>query len=197
MATTAAEDRAPRREDRAKTRLLLAHSMKPERDRLVVRAFLRALGMAFADAEVVAPVEAPIDVRFRQAHFHLRELGAPPRGQPWQEPDTRGPQARAWGDGGDPRGPALGRALAGVVPHVTAVLAEHAAWYGARCVGLDALVAVDERQRVLAPPSQALEGGALARQGWRSVSVLWPPYGLVLYAASGAPAFLRLGTGRW
>jgi hypothetical protein len=37
---------------------------------------------------------------------------------------------------------------------------------------------------------------ALPRQGWRSVSVWWPPYGLLLYAARGAPAFLRLGTGK-
>jgi len=33
-------------------------------------------------------------------------------------------------------------------------------------------------------------------QGWRSVSVVCPPYGMVLYAAAGAPAFLRLVSGR-
>jgi len=86
--------------------------------------------------------------------------------------------------------------LAGVVPHVTAALAAQAAWYGTRCVGLDALVSVDGRWRVLAPPAQAPEIEALTLQGWRSVSVLCPPYGMVLYAASGAPAFLRTVTGR-
>jgi hypothetical protein len=75
------------------------------------------------------------------------------------------------------------------------LLAQHAAWYGARCVGLDALVSVDEPWSLLAPPSQAPEVAALSWQGWRSVSVLCPPYGMVLYAASGAPAFLRLVTG--
>ena len=44
MAVTEAEERAIRREDRPTTRLLLAHRMKPARDRAVVRAFLRALG---------------------------------------------------------------------------------------------------------------------------------------------------------
>jgi len=65
MAVTEAEEHATRREDRPTTRLLLAHRMKPARDRAVVRAFLRALGVAFTEAEIVAPVEAPIDVRFR------------------------------------------------------------------------------------------------------------------------------------
>jgi len=82
------------------------------------------------------------------------------------------------------------------IAHVTAALAEHAAWYGARCVGLDVVVAVEGDHGVLVPPAQAPEIGALALQGWRSVSVLCPPDGMVLYAASGAPAFLRMVTGR-
>jgi len=196
MAGTAAEERVTVREEHASSRLLLAHRMKPARDRAVVRALLRALGVAFAEAEVVAPVEAPIDVRFRQAHFHLRDLCDHLRGRDGKEQDTQGHQARVLADGGDPRGPAVGLELAVVVPHITAALAEHAAWYGARCVGLDALVSVDGRYRVLAPPTQAPEVAALTLQGWRSVSVLCPPYGMVLYAASGAPVFLRLAPGR-
>ena len=38
--------------------------------------------------------------------------------------------------------------------------------------------------------------GVLTLQGWRSVSVVCPPSGMVLYAASGAPDFLRAVTGR-
>jgi hypothetical protein len=189
MAVTAAENRA-------QTRLLLAYRIKPARDRAVVRAFLCALGVTFAEAEIVAPVAAPIDVRFRQAHFHLRELCDHPQGLDGQEQNPRGRQAGMLADGGGPRGPAGGRDLAVIVPHVTAALAVHAAWYGARCVGLDALVSVDGCQHVLALHSQAPEVAALPLQGWRSVSVLWPPYGIVLYAGSGAPAFLRLVTGR-
>jgi len=49
---------------------------------------------------------------------------------------------------------------------------------------------------VLAPPAPAPTLGALTLQGWRSVSVVCPPSGLVLYAASGAPDFLRAVTGR-
>jgi len=83
-----------------------------------------------------------------------------------------------------------------LVSDLTAALAEHAAWYGARCVGLDALVAVEGRHDVFVQPAPPLEVRALTVQGWRSVSVVCPPYGMVLYAADGAPAFLRLVSGR-
>ena len=45
---------ATKAEDRAQTRLLLAQRTKPARDRAVVRALLRALGVAVAASEVVA-----------------------------------------------------------------------------------------------------------------------------------------------
>jgi len=180
-------------EERAQTRVLLAHTWKPERDRAVLRAFLRALGMAYADAELVTPVEAPIDVRFREAQFHLRELRAHPPGHDEQEP-AGVHQSRACPHGGDPHTLTEERQRAVLLPHVTAVLAPHAAWYGARCTGLDALVVVDACPYALAPPALMPGVAALPRQGWRSVSVWWPPSGLVLYAASGAPAFLRVET---
>ena len=190
------EDRAAVREDRTQPRLLLAHRFKPARDRAVVRTFLRTLGVACAEAEFVAPVEAPIDVQFRQAHFHLRELRAHPWGSEEKAHDIWVPQPRVLPDGGDQGGQAVAIELAVLIPYLTAALAEHAAWYGARCVGLDALVSVEPCCGVHVQPSPLPEVGVLTVQGWRSVSVLCPPYGMVLYAADGAPAFLRLVSGR-
>jgi len=190
------EDRAAVREDRTQPRLLLAHRFKPARDRAVVRTFLRTLGVACAEADLGAPVEAPIDVQFRQAHFHLRELRAHPWGSEEKAHDLWVPQPRVLPDGGDQGGQAVAIELAVLIPYLTAALAEHAAWYGARCVGLDALVSVEQCCGVLVQPSPLPEVGALTVQGWRSVSVLCPPYGMVLYAADGAPAFLRLVSGR-
>src|SRR2546422_10154528 len=187
---------ATKAEDRAQTRLLLAQRTKPARDRAVVRALLRALGVAVAASEVVAPVAAPIDVRCREAHFHLRDLGEHQGGRDGPEQATRGHPARAWADGGNACGPAVRMAFAVIIPHITAALAEHAAWYGARCVGLDALVSIEPCCDMLVQPSPLPEVGALTVQGWRSVSVMCPPYGMVLYAADGAPAFLRLVSGR-
>jgi hypothetical protein len=109
----------------------------------------------------------------------------------WMECVERDGMAR-----GDHHALTAERACAGLLPHVTAALAAHAVWYGVRCTGLDALVVVDEYQRGLTPPALAPGVAALPRQGWRSVSVWWPPYGLVLYTASGAPAFLRAAIGQ-
>jgi len=196
MPITEAEDRAAVRQDRTQPRLLLAHRPKPARDRAVVRTLLHTLSIAFAEAELVTSVEAPIDVQFRQAQFHLRELHAHPRGRDGTAHDMRVPQPRALPDGGHRGGQAVGMELTVLVSHLTATLAEHAAWYGARCVGLDALVSVERRPGVLVQPALPPEVGALIVQGWRSVSVVCPPYGMVLYAADSAPAFLRLVSGK-
>ena len=180
-------------QERDQTRLVLTQRRKPERDCAMLHAFLRALGVAYADAELVASVEAPIDVRFREAQFHLRELRAHSPGRDGQEL-AGAHQSRACAHGGAPHDLTEGRQRAVLLPHVTAVLAPHAAWYGARCIGLDALVVVDACQCGLAQPALETGVAALPWQGWRSVSVWWPPYGLVLYAASGAPAFLCVAT---
>jgi hypothetical protein len=196
MPGTEAKDRAAVQMDRIQPRLLLAHRLKPARDRAVVRTFLHTLSIAFAEAELVTSVEAPIDVQFRQAQFHLRELRAHPWGRDDTAHDMRVLQPRALPDGGHRSGQTVGMELAVLISHLTATLAEHAAWYGARCVGLDALVSVEMHHGVLVQPAQPPEVGALLMQGWRSVSVVCPPYGMVLYAAAGAPAFLRLISGR-
>jgi hypothetical protein len=170
--------------------------MKPQRDRAVIRALLRGLGVAWADAEVIAPVETPIDVRFRQAQFHIRELCEHPRRCVWQAHDPRRYHVSTRAERGDFHQPAVGPDLTVGISQVTAVLAQHAAWYGVRCVGLDVVVTVDGAHGGLAAPAHASEIGALALQGWRSVSVVCPPSGIVLYAASGAPDFLRTVAGR-
>src|SRR6516225_1846607 len=88
MTAIATEERAIVSAERPRPRVLLAHRLKPQRDRAVIRALLRGLGIACGDAEVIAPVEAPMDVRFRQAQFHVRELGDPPGGCAWHAEDS-------------------------------------------------------------------------------------------------------------
>ena len=125
MAAIETEDRATVSADRPRPRLLLAQRMKPQRDRAVIRALLRVLGVAFAETEVIAPVEAPIDVRFRQAQFHVRELGDPPRGCAGRAEDSRGPQARTHADRGDLRHPAGGMDLTACLAQTTSAFVLH------------------------------------------------------------------------
>lgn len=58
---------------------------------------------------------------------------------------------------------------------------------------LDALVCMDLCGRHLHSPSDVIEHdtSAVAELGWRSVSVLWPPYAVVVCAKPAAPQFLR------
>jgi hypothetical protein len=81
---------------------------------------------------------------------------------------------------------------------VADTLAKKAAHYG-NCTGLDALVNVDLGDRYLWPLEGALKtkvAAQLNRHGWRSVSMLSVPYGLVLCAGAGAPHFLADKVGR-
>ena len=110
--------------------------------------------------------------------------------------DSQGPQARPRADRDDLHHQAGGMDLTACLAYIPTALAPHAAWYGVRCVGLDVVVAVEGWHGVLAPPAPAPVLRALALQGWRSVSVVCPPAGMVLYAASGAPDFLCAVTGR-
>jgi len=150
MVAIETEDRATVPADRPRPRLLLAQRIKPQRD-CADRALLRVLGVAFAEAEIIAPVEAPIDVRFRQAQFHLRELGDP-RGDVPGKNKTSGcikrvrmrtektSAIRLWG--WTSRWVSLRSPRAGSA----------AAWYGARCVGLDVVFSVDGSHGVVARP---------------------------------------------
>jgi hypothetical protein len=82
------------------------------------------------------------------------------------------------------------------VPEVTAELTEKAQKYGVGCADLDALMYVDIPDTFLEAHSAVPETAQLQDQGWRSVSVLFVPYGIVLFANHRAPAFLRAATGR-
>jgi len=55
-------------------RLLMSNPRKSERERRVVRALLRCLGIAFEDREIIVGREEPVDVEFRAARFQIRDI---------------------------------------------------------------------------------------------------------------------------
>ena len=67
------------RDHTVETRRIFSNKMKPERERMVCRAFLRCLGVQFRDEEIVTSYTEPIDVIFRSAQFQIRELMEPDR----------------------------------------------------------------------------------------------------------------------
>lgn len=79
-----------------------------------------------------------------------------------------------------------------LVPEVATALADKAAKYGANCKDLDALVYVDLPDAFLVANSPIADTAELQRQGWRSVSLLFGPYGVVLFSNNRAPDFFVL-----
>lgn len=180
----------------AQTRTFLSNAMKPERERSVCRAFLRALGIPFKDTELIAPTEEPADVAFRGARFQVRDLlRGRKRGNDWKNKDKQYAEARCVGDLVQPYSPPVSISFGSLMPELATVLSEKAAKYGTSCKDLDALIYIDLEDTFLTPDALAPNTTELENQGWRSVSLLFTPYAVVLFARNSAPSFLRDATG--
>jgi hypothetical protein len=170
----------------------LTDECKPERERAVVRAFLRCIGVTFAESEIVAPASEPVDVSFRDARFQVREI--------LQQGRRRGDEvklkARAqsiddatvtW------KPPPTPMSAEELTLAITQALDEKARKYGrSQCSRLDALVYVNlTLTSVLRPDTTPGNTAGLTAQAWRSVSLVFPPYGIVLFTTSDASGFLR------
>ena len=188
------------REHADRARRLFSNPQKPERERMIVRAFFRCVGEAFEDSEIVASREEPIDVRFRTADFQIMEIvGNKRRGLDWRRRQDRYRDARRVADVMEPYTPSQPMSFDDAAQLVADRLSAKAARYGAAaCASLDALVYIDLHNRHLWPiesTSHALATPALQAQAWRSVSVLFVPYGIVLLAAPTAPAVISARAG--
>ena len=171
--------------------------MKPEREKSVCRAFLRALGVTFTDHELIAPNQEPTDVAFRDARFQVRDLlRGRQGGDLWKEKQKKFSEAQSLKDLVQPYVPPSPISLPSFVPEVVEALSNKAAKYGAGCKDIDALVYVDLDKVFLEPNSPVPNTVELQCQGWRSVSLLFSPYGVVLFASSKAPLFLRATSGK-
>lgn len=80
--------------------------------------------------------------------------------------------------------------LVELVPEIVDALSKKAQRYGIGCNDVDALVYVNLGNRFLAPNLDIPNIDKLRSQDWRSVSVVFPPYGVILYTESAAPDFL-------
>jgi hypothetical protein len=191
------------REHARGSRTLLSNKQKAERERMVVRAFLRCLGVPFANEEVQPSREEPIDIVFRSARFQLMDIvGDRKRGDEWRQRERKYDGASSLSELLEPWTGSEALSLTTVVRLVADKLEEKARHYGqASCAKLDALVYVDIHGQHLWPldsPAEKLTeiDEIFARQGWRSVSMLYLPYGAVLYARTTAPDFLKDKVGR-
>ena len=163
---------------------------------MVVRAFLRCVGVQFSDDEIEASSNEPVDVVFRAAQFQIVDiLGDRKRGLLWREREERYMKARQTSDVLERSESPERMSFGEVSQMIVKGLAKKASHYGVNnCSKLDALVYVDLSDRYLWPLESHLQtevSEALSQQNWRSVSTLFLPYGLVLSARPSAPEFLK------
>ncbi len=178
------------------TRRFLSNKMKPERERSVCRAFLHALGVSFTDSELIAPTVEPADVSFRQLRFQVRDLlRGRKRGDDWRSKQKLYAEAQSVAELLQPYSPPIPARLKSLLPDVTAALSGKAVRYGDGCKALNALVRIDLQDTFLEASSPMPDIAELEQQGWRSVSLLFSPYAVVLFAGKNASVHLRQAVG--
>jgi len=185
----------------AATRKLWTNECKPERERMIVRAFLRCIGVTFASEEVRSPQEDPPDVVFRDAAFEVTEdLGGRKRGDEWREREERFAAAKSIEDVMEPYTPSQQITAGDSWQQAVDALGKKAIRYGiSGCAHLDGLVYLTPGGAHMWPIEAISTSDLteeLVRQGWRSASLLLPPYGVVLSAGSDAPEFMKALQGR-
>lgn len=165
---------------------------KPERERCVVRALLRCLGVPFTEKDLLVDQPEPVDVAALGARFQVTEVLFEDRRR-HQEYKKRlenlnqlTSDEELWGPWKNPRPVSGGE----VVRRVRNRLLEKTAHSD-----IDALVYVNLGQTFLNVDSPRPDFSEFAVLGWRSVSAVYLPYALVMHAGENAPAFLRNALG--
>jgi len=187
---------------RRRLREALAYFSNPQKSRRevdTVRAFLRAIGQPYADDELLVGQAEPVDVAFGPARFQVREIvGGRKRMDEFRERLNRALKAKRIRDVMEPWASSDKMSPDELARLVGEALAEKAQRYGELCAELDALVYVNPTGTHLWPAeSPSREAMAtILDQNWRSVSVVFAPHGIVLFAHTGAPEFLRAKAGQ-
>src|SRR5437867_10070226 len=173
---------------------------RTEREKAPIRELLRSLGVPFTDEDLtVPPKDDDVDVRFRDARFQNVERMESGRRR-HEEVRSLAERARTVPDIRAlemPRSESVPMGVHELLREVLKAL-DAKTRKTANRASLDALVYVNLRGRHLYPVPDVIEGdkGGVTQLGWRSVSVLWPPYAVVLCAKPTAPTFLRIKVGQ-
>lgn len=186
---------------------LWSNAQKPERERMVCRAFLRCLGVPFSEEELRIDSGEPVDVSFLSAQFQITEVldKGRKRTDEWRDRKRRYQDARSLTDLVEPvtspDNPSLCPiSYREILGFLLERLSQKAQRYGgANCAKLDVLVCVGLKGRYLWPLDitlQLREVRELQMQRWRSVSMLFIPYSVVVFAREGAPEFLQTVQGQ-
>src|SRR6185369_9323292 len=151
-----------------------------ERERSVVRAFLRALGARFDESELANPDADPPDVTFRTAQFEvvesLREDRA--RGDEWKETLKKRREAKSIADLMTTYRPRPPLELPDILPAIAETAQRKFVRYGMSTARqIDLLVYVNREATLRTTTTSAFTPDLLG--AWRSVSFLCAPVAVV------------------
>ncbi len=172
-----------------------SNARKEERERSVVQEFLSRRSVVFAIDEIkLQEQNSNVDVKFRDAHFQIKEILVPGYRRS-AEVEATYRQVMAAKTVQDTIGPGsvydVPPSVDGydLVRHEAQKLAEDRRYVQAKGT-LDLLLYVT-RTRVSLVQQTKVNYGELSAMGWRSISCLMGDRALVLFGQVGAPAFLR------
>ncbi len=174
---------------------LLSSARKQERERRTCAAFLRCAGVGFTADQIVSSTTEPPDVVFSQALFEITIVLPPGRRMhaEWRATTARRTGAQHIGDLIEPYAPPEVLTRETLVHLIAPASRDKSERYSARnmsCGDYDLLVYVNQ-SAVLQPESPNPNTDAVLGHGWRSLSVLLPPLGYVIFATPEAPQWLR------
>jgi hypothetical protein len=169
-----------------------SEARKKERELSCCVALLRSLGVDFLSQEIGRSQDEPPDVIFRSARFEILEIFDEPRRrhEEWRKEAQRRKLAKEIRDLRTPYRPRRRLSYGDLIRRITEQLGLKQYAPPVRAT-LDALVYVNLTAGYLNPESDLPSLDELIDQGWRSVSLLAPPYAHVLHARHSAPPFLR------
>ena len=150
---------------------LWSNAQKPERERMVCRAFLRCLGVPFSEEELRIDSGEPVDVSFLSAQFQITEVldKGRKRTDEWRDRKRRYQDARSLVDLVEPvtspdNSSVCPISYREILEFLLERLSQKAQRYGgANCAKLDALVCVGLKGRYLWPLETASDGSELDR----------------------------------
>lgn len=175
-----------------------APERKVEREKWVVDAFLKNLGMTFSDSELEPVADEPPDFRFRGAEFELKELMdiGRPRHQEYRNALEK---ANAATDPADllepfrPRDITVGEVHRRILDAASELLNKYAP---STCRNLDLLFYVNLENVMGLIEAPFPDVTSLGGQLWRSVSFILGYRACVLVARADAPSFLVEASGK-
>jgi len=189
------------RDDQEETRRLLSNEYKKEREKWVVRNFLYHLGMPINRDEVTESHDEPVDVTFRDARFQVKEIldSGRRRGDEYRAALDKSKNATSFSELIEPFQRPARRPVEEVANEVLCWAADKLPkkYEPEVCSQLDVIFYYNPcKVTIVGDTLASATGAAEPLKGWRSVSVSANDCAFVMYAAKGAPGFLRSSLGK-